>query len=104
MWHVWEVHERVQWVCRTERGHWEVLGVGGKIILKRGFLGIKLGAWTDLARDRDGWCNLFNSKLRGSIQRAEFLDELRNYQLLNTLPVQFVCELLILHSMMQRFS
>jgi len=30
----WEVHVRVQWVCLSERDHWEVVGVGGRIILK----------------------------------------------------------------------
>ena len=47
--------------------------------------GIKLGTWTDLVQDRDGWWFFFSTKLRGSIKYGKFLDELRNYQLLNTL-------------------
>ena len=63
-----------------------------------------MGAWIDLAQHTDGWWSLFNKKLRGCIQSAEFIDELRNYQLINALLVQFVCELLTLDSMKQRFS
>jgi len=47
--------------------------------------GIKLGAWTNQARDRDGWFALFNTKIWGSKNGAEFLEELINYQFLNTL-------------------
>jgi hypothetical protein len=47
--------------------------------------GKELGAWTDLAQDRDEWLYLFNTKLRGSIQCGEILDERRSYQFLNTL-------------------
>jgi len=51
--------------------------------------GIKLGAWIDLARDRDKWCSLFNIKIRGSKKCGEFQNKLRHYQLLNTLLAQF---------------
>jgi hypothetical protein len=47
--------------------------------------GMKLGAWTNQARDRDVGFPLFNTKHWGSKKCGEFLEELRNYQLLNTL-------------------
>ena len=46
---------------------------------------MKLGAWTNQARDRDVGFPLFNTKHWGSKKCGEFLEELRNYQLLNTL-------------------
>jgi len=63
--------------------------------------GIKLGAWTDLARDRDGWCPVFNTKIRSSKKYGEYLDKLRKYELLNTLLTQFVCVLLAADIMKQ---
>ena len=50
-----------------------------------GRLGIKLCVWIDLAGDGDRRWTLFNTKLRGSIQRGEFLDELKIYRFLNTM-------------------
>ena len=43
-------------------------------------------------------------KIRGSKKCAEFLDKLRNYQLLNSLLAQFNCVLLAADIMMQDFS
>jgi len=59
---------------------------------KMGLLDIKLGVWIDLAGDGDRRWPLFNTKLRGSIQRGEFLDELKIYQFLNTM-LHTVCKL-----------
>jgi len=42
-------------------------------------------------------------KLGGFMQCEEFLDELRNCQLRNTLLVRFVCELLTVDRMKQIF-
>jgi len=62
-----------------------ILSVGGRLNFKMGLLGIRLGVWIDLAGDGDRRWPLFNTKLRGSIQRGEVLDELKIYRFLNTM-------------------
>jgi hypothetical protein len=62
-----------------------ILSVGGRLNFKMGLLGIRVGVWIDLAGDGDRRWTLFNTKLRGSIQRGEFLDELKIYRFLNTM-------------------
>ena len=59
---------------------------------KMELLGIKLCVWIDLAGDGDRRWTLFNTKLRGSIQRGEILDELKIYRFLNTM-LHTVCML-----------
>jgi len=45
-----------------ERENFEVLGLGGRIIIKRVFKNWHGGLqWTDLAQDRDGWWRDFVS-------------------------------------------
>jgi hypothetical protein len=97
----WEFHVPVQWVCLKERDHWEATSVDGRIIWNDTSRKI-LEACTDLVQDTNGWWPLFNMKLGGFIQCGEFLDELRNCQLHNTLLVRFVCELLTVDSMTQK--
>ena len=64
MWHVWEagqMHVRFWSVSFIERHHLEVLGVGGKILLKFIFKMCNGEAWTHLAQYWDVWRAIVNA-------------------------------------------
>jgi len=47
--------------------------------IKKETPGKKFWAWTDQDKDRDRWLSPFNTKLRGSIQCGESLEERVSY-------------------------